>query len=312
MKVLHFENGDTFPQIGLGTWKSAPGEVGQAVLEALKAGIRHIDCAAIYGNEKEIGLALQEAFSSGLVTREEVFITSKLWNNAHHFESVIPALKQTLSDLQLEYLDLYLIHWPVAHQPHAVNPREAADFISLEELPLLVTWEGMIKAQEAGLTRHIGVSNFSVRKLTQLVVNSRYKPEVNQVEMHPLLTQVPLMEFCQKHEIILTAYSPLGSRDRKMENAPDLFALPEVQELATNHQCTPAQVLIAWAVNRGTSVIPKSVTPSRMSENLAAQDITFSFDEMQLLNRLNRDFRFIDGSFWVKEGNGYTLEGLWN
>jgi alcohol dehydrogenase (NADP+) len=169
----------------------------------------------------------------------------------------------------------------------------------------------MIKAQEAGLTKHIGVSNFSVAKLTNLVVNSRRKPEMNQVEMHPLLTQQPLMEFCAKHEILLTAYSPLGSRDRKMENAPDLFALPEVQQLAAKYRCTPAQVLIAWAVNRGTCVIPKSVTPSRMSENLAAQDIVFSLEDMQLLNNLNRDFRFIDGSFWVKEGNGYTLEGLW-
>lgn len=312
MKTCTFENGDLIPQVGIGTWKSTPGEVGQAVLSAIEAGIRHIDCAAIYGNEKEIGEALHEAFSKGMVKREELFITSKLWNNSHHFEAVIPALKQTLSDLRLDYLDLYLIHWPVAHQPHAVNPREASDFISLNELPLIVTWEGMIAAREAGLTKHIGVSNFSVSKLTQLLVNSRCKPEMNQVEMHPLLTQLPLVEFCEKHAILLTAYSPLGSRDRKMENAPDLFVIPEIEQLASKYNCTPAQVLIAWVVNRQLCVIPKSVTPARMAENLAAQDITFAHEDMQILNNLNRDFRFIDGSFWVKDGNGYTLEGLWN
>jgi len=311
MKYLKFTNDDTIPALGLGTWKSTPGEVGEAIIHAIKAGIRHFDCAAIYGNEKEIGEALRKAVDSGLVKREELFITSKLWNNAHHFDSVLPALKQTLADLQLDYLDLYLIHWPVVHKPESVNPKTADDFLSLAEVPLIETWEGMIKAKEAGLARHIGVSNFSITKLRHLMINTRMNPEMNQVEAHPYLSQSKLLDFCKENEILFTAYSPLGSRDRKMDNPPDLFSDQHIVSIAEKHKISPAQVLISWAISRDTVVIPKTVTPSRMLENLAATDLVLDKEDQNTLNNLNKDFRFIDGSFWVKDGNGYTLESLW-
>lgn len=311
MKTLNFANGDSIPVLGLGTWKSAPGEVKQAVIEAVKAGIRHIDCAAIYGNEKEIGEAFSELFKAGIVQRDDLFITSKLWNNMHHFDDVEPALRKTLEDLQLDYLDLYLIHWPVAHKKEVIHPKDASGFLPLSEVPLIETWEGMLKAQDIGLAKHIGVSNFSSNKLQFLINNSRKKPEMNQVESHPYFNQNDLFDFCQRHEILFTAYSPLGSRDRNVEDAPDLFSDSTVQQIASTHACTPAQILIAWAINRGTIVIPKTVTPSRMKENLKASEIVLSDDEMHQLNQLDRKYRFIDGSFWIKEGNGYTLESLW-
>jgi alcohol dehydrogenase (NADP+) len=172
MKKLVFKNGDTMPALGLGTWQAPRGEVGQAVREAIRIGYRHIDCAAIYGNEKEIGEALQAAFKAGEVQREELWITSKLWNTRHGQANVRPALEKTLADLQLDYLDLYLIHWPVAMKhvvPHIPN-----QFIPLEEQPIADTWLGMEAVLDAGLTRHIGVSNFSVKKLKKLLETARH------------------------------------------------------------------------------------------------------------------------------------------
>mgnify|MGYP002619513253 CR=1 FL=1 len=312
MKTLQFSNQDQIPALGLGTWKSSPGEVGKAVIHAVQSGYRHIDCAAIYGNEKEIGEALAYLFKSGVVKREELFITSKLWNNAHRFDDVTPALHQTLADLQLDYLDLYLIHWPVAHIKGAVNPKIASDFLSLTDIPLIETWEGLIHTKKSGLTKHIGVSNFSKKKLTSLIINSSESPEVNQVESHPFLTQEPLIELCNKHNILLTAYSPLGSRDRVKENAPDLFVHKTIQSIAKTHQIPEAQVILAWGLQRNTIVIPKSITPARITENFNAQFVTLTPEEMKQISALNQDYRYIDGSFWVKDGNGYTLENLWD
>ena len=151
MQSLTFNNNDKMPILGLGTWKSEPGEVGKAIQEAIRIGYRHIDCAAIYGNEAEIGKALEEVMQAGLVTRDELWITSKLWNNAHARKEVPIALKKTLVDLRLGYLDLYLIHWPVATRPDVIFPRKADDFFSLAEMPLNETWAGMEDCVENGL-----------------------------------------------------------------------------------------------------------------------------------------------------------------
>jgi alcohol dehydrogenase (NADP+) len=152
MKELTFKNGDKIDAIGLGTWKSDPGKVGNAVKTALKVGYRHIDCAAVYGNEKEVGEALQESFSELDINREDVWITSKLWNTAHKSDDVIPALKRTLSDLQLNYLNLYLMHWPIAFKPDLEGfPQSDDDFLSLDEVPLIETWEAMLEAKKEGL-----------------------------------------------------------------------------------------------------------------------------------------------------------------
>lgn len=310
MKHITLNNGLDVPAIGLGTWKSAPGEVGKAVKEAIRLGYRHIDCAAIYGNEKEIGEALKQVFDEGLVRREDLWITSKLWNNAHQKDRVIGALEQTLSDLQLSYLDLYLIHWPVAFKPDVMNATKPEDFLSLQEVPINETWKMMEMAQEKGLTKSIGVSNFSIKKLKSLLDSCQLKPVMNQVEMHPYLPQNELLSFCFENEIALTAYSPLGSGDRpaamKKDDEPGLMDIPTVKEIAATHHCTPAQVLISWHVHRDCCVIPKSTNPERLEQNLKSNSINLNKSDMETLAAIEKSYRFVDGSFFELEGNGYT------
>jgi alcohol dehydrogenase (NADP+) len=316
MQMLSFIQGDHMPAVGLGTWKSPPGEVYHAVKAALQLGYRHIDCAPIYGNEKEVGAALAESIAAGVVRREDVWLTSKLWNNAHLPQDVVPALKQTLADLQTSYLDLFLIHWPVAFKPDVVFPESGESFLSLEQAPLEATWQALEGAQAQGLARHIGVSNFSIKKLTALLKGADQAPEMNQVELHPYLAQTELVEWCQARNIHVTAYSPLGSPDRhstmKRPDEPVLLEDPVVLALAERLQSTPAQVLLAWVLARGLAVVPKSVNPTRMAINLAAPRVTLDTEAMQALARLDRHHRYVDGSLWAVPGSSYALEDLWN
>ncbi len=316
MRSITLENNDQMPVLGLGTWKSRKGEVYQAVKTAIEMGYRHIDCAPIYGNEIEIGQALKECFDEKIVGREELWITSKLWNDHHQEKDVLPGLKKTLQDLQLEYLDLFLIHWPVAIDPETYKPGTAVGFIPLENLPVTETWRGMEAAKEAGLSKHIGVCNFSVRKLNQLVQEASQPPEMNQIELHPYLAQKEMLTFCSENGIHLTAYSPLGSPDRspkiKAEKEPVLMDDPVLVEIAYEKNCSVAQVLIAWAIERGTAVIPKSVNPNRMRQNLAALDIELSQTEINRIHTLDQHYRYITGTFWTPEGSPYTLKNLWD
>ena len=173
--VHAFANGDPMPLIGLGTWKSDPGEVHAAVTQAIRLGYRHIDCALLYGNEAEIGSAIRDPIRSGAVTRKDLWITSKLWSNAHGRDNVAPALRKTLTDIGLDYLDLYLIHWPIPLKPSAVLPGKPDDFLPLAEAPIHSTWAAMEAAVDAGLVRHIGVSNFSAKKLRELIPQCRIR-----------------------------------------------------------------------------------------------------------------------------------------
>lgn len=316
MKTLEFANGDQMPIIGLGTWKSTSNDIYEAVNDALRLGYRHIDCAAIYGNEPGVGQALTDSFNAGIVKRDEVWITSKLWNNAHAPEDVQPTLEKTLSDLNLEYLDLYLIHWPIAYKKHVQYHTSAEDFISIEALPISDTWEEMEKMVGKGLCRHIGVSNFSIKKLDALFRTAKIKPEMNQIELHPYLQQPAMLEFCQSNSIYLTGYAPLGSSDRparlKVENEPILLNDPVIEEIAGRNGITPAQVLISWAVHRGASVIPKSVKKERLTENLDAAKVSLSEQDLTEIADLDKHRRYISGTFWAVEGGPYTLENVWD
>ncbi len=302
------------PALGLGTWKSDAGAVGAAVREALAAGYRHIDCAPIYGNEPEIGEALANALHGGL-RRSDVWVTSKLWNNRHLKNDVGDALKQTLADLRLDYLDLYLIHWPVALRPDVGFPERGEDFLPLDAAPVEETWAAMEAAVDAGLCRHIGLSNFSPARIRRVTASSRIRPAALQVEAHPLLAQTQLLELCREEQLHFIAYSPLGSPDRPASlvrgDDPTLLEMQEVRAIAAENQMTPGQVLISWAITRGTAAIPKSVNPIRLRENLAAASLPLDATQMARLDQLDRGLRFIDGSLWTIPGSPYTIDGLW-
>ena len=315
MENLQFKNKDKMPIIGLGTWKSKPGETYNAIREAIKIGYRHIDCAAIYGNEKEIGQALKDSITTGEITREDIWITSKLWNNAHRKDHLPRALQKTLKDLCLDYLDLYLIHWPVAIKPEVTYPRRASDFIGLDELSLSETWEGMESCVKKGWTKHIGVSNFSMKKLDGLMKTASIKPEMNQIELHPFLQQNDMLGYCKENNLLLTAYAPLGSGDRprgmKGKDEQSLLDNQVIQKIAKKNDCSPAQILIRWAIKRGTAVIPKSVNPGRLAENFKSLAIKLSNEDMTALSRLESGSRYIRGDFWTMPGSPYTMNNLW-
>lgn len=314
MKYVKLNTDAKMPLIGLGTWKSGAGEVYSAVRWALKLGYTHFDCASIYGNQAEIGQAFHDAFTEDNLKREDLFITSKLWNDSHAPEDVLPALKQTLHDLQCEYLDLWLMHWPIAQRKNTDTPASDTDMIPLSDLPLEVTWAEMEKAYNSGLVKAIGVSNFGVKNLQRLLDNGSIAPAVNQVECHPYLQQTELFDFCNKNLIAMTAYSSLGSSDRaaalKHQNEPKLLEDTTITEIAARLNATPAQIILAWLMQRGIVVIPKSVHENHLRENLAATNLTLDEADMQKISKLERNYRYLDAENF--RFGGYTPENIFS
>ena len=308
MKYIALQNQVKMPALGLGTWKAQGQELVRALLEAIKMGYRHIDTATIYDNEIEVGQAVAMAVEMGLCTREDLFVTSKLWNDCHESHEVLPALEASLERLKIDYLDLYLIHWPIAFKSGVVLPDSVSDYLPLSEAPLLDTWLAMHEAKKTGLTRAIGVSNFTPNHLS-LLEASNIMPAVNQVEMHPLLTQEKLRAYCRDKGIALTAYAPLGSTDRaegmKSSDEPNLFGVAGIEKMAEHYGCSPAQILISYHISRGDSVIPKALQTQHLADNLKAAEITLSASDIKTLSELNKDYRFINGHFFDCPEQGY-------
>ncbi|TDZ74995.1 D/L-glyceraldehyde reductase [Colletotrichum trifolii] len=292
-------SGAEIPTLGYGTWQSSPGEVSVGIFEALKAGYRHLDLAKIYQNQPEVAEGLKKAFAEipGL-KREDIFITSKLWNNNHRPENVEAALDETLKELGLDYLDLYLIHWPVAFKKKGdeLFPKANDNEVELDqEVSLVDTWKALIDLPKSKV-KSIGVSNFTIEDLQTIIDATGVTPAVNQIERHPLLQQNDtLIKYAKEKGIHITAYSAFGNNGFGL---PLLIENDVVKKIADRLSATPAQVVLAWSQVGGHSVIPKSVTPSRIQSNF--REVNISDDDVRAINAIGNEPRRYNVPFTYK------------
>lgn len=296
---IKLNTGVMMPQVGLGTFQSKPGEVKEAVRTALMSGYRHLDCAQAYGNEAEVG----EGIKLSGFPRDQIFITSKLWNTDHAAADVEPACRETLRKLGTDYLDLYLMHWPVSMRKGATMPPAPDAFI---DVPIEETWKAMEALVDKGLCKAIGVSNFSVQNIERILRCARVKPAMNQVEAHPYLQQLQLKKFCESHGIRITAFAPLASPERpanlKKASDPVLLEDETLAAIAKSLGRSPADVVLSWGVQRGTVVIPKSVTAARIERNLMAACEPLPQEAMEKLEAMDRHLRLFAGAHWAPAG----------
>jgi len=300
--------GQTMPAVGLGLWKLETNEVAEAVYNAITNGYRHLDSAADYGNEQQVGEGIARALKDGLCSREDLWITSKLWNTFHRKEYVQRACEKSLSDLGIDYFDLYLIHFPIALQYVDINDRYPPEWIfdpqddnptmELDSVPLSETWAAMESLVENQLARQIGVCNYSAVLLHDLMSYARIKPAMLQIESHPYLTQDALIRTARSYNIAVTAFSPLGALSYvsldMASKGDSVLTEAVVIKAAERASVTPAQVVLRWGLQRGTAVIPKTSKPERLVENLSLSDFNLTDEEMDAISALNQNRRFND------------------
>ncbi len=300
--------GAKLPSVGFGFWKVDRPAAADVARQAIQAGYRHLDCACDYGNEVEVGQGIHQAISEGLCKREDLWVTSKLWNTYHAAEHAQAACQKTLNDLGLSQLDLYLIHFPIAQKfvpfEHRYPPGWFVDPVAekphMEEvrIPISETWRALEKLVDDGLVKHIGICNFGTSLLRDLLSYARIRPTVLQVESHPFLVQAKLLRYCQQEQIAFTAFSPLGAASYyslgMASHSESLLDNPIVQCIGLEKGKSAAQVLLRWGVQRGTSVIPKTSTLERMKENLNIFDFELSQADMDAISGLDRGRRFND------------------
>jgi D-xylose reductase len=307
--------GKPMPAVGLGLWKIPTDRVAERVYEAIAAGYRHLDSASDYGNERQVGEGIARALVDGLCQRGDLWITSKLWNTYHRREHVEAACRKSLEDLGVDYLDLYLVHFPIAlayvdfaeryppewfFDPSATHPA-----MQLDRVPLSETWGAMEQLVENRLTRQIGVCNYSTGLLHDLMSYARIKPAMLQIEAHPYLTQEALLRTAQGYDIAVTAFSPLGASSYieldAATPADSVLGEPVVMAASERASVSPAQVVLRWGVQRGTAVIPKTSRLQRLSKNLDVCGFTLTDAEMAAISALNRNRRFNDPGVFCEQ-----------
>jgi len=266
VKVLYYvnlNNGVKMPQLGLGVWRVTPEDATNSVLHAIKSGYRSIDTAAVYQNEEGVGKALKECG----VPREQLFITTKVWNSDQGYEETLAAFDVSLQKLGLDYIDLYLVHWPTPQLDKYID-----------------TYKALEKLYQEGRVKAIGVCNFHIEHLERLMAECEVKPVLNQIECHPYLTQKPLKEFCASHNIFVESWSPLQQGGEVLQDEV-------IVELANKYNKTPAQIVIRWHLEENSIVIPKSITPSRIEENINVFDFQLTKEEVERISALNKNER---------------------
>lgn len=308
MKQIALNNGTRLPSLGFGLWKVEKSETARVVHDAIDVGYRHLDGACDYGNEVEAGEGIRKALADGLCSREELWVTSKLWNTYHAAEHVRPACERSLHDLGLDYLDLYLIHFPIAQRFVPFEERyppewifdPSADLPKVERaaVPISETWAAMENLVKQGLVKTIGVSNFGTAQIADLLTYAKIPPAVLQIELHPYLTQEKLVRFAQENSIAVTGFSPLGAQSyfslNMARSEESVLNSKTVTAAAAKHGRTPAQIVQRWAIQRGVAIVPKTSRRERMVENIDLFDFELTTDEMESIFDLNRNRRFND------------------